>query len=219
MALGGAGQVELRRLSSSRNSAREIYQVIAQLLRDTGSSAAALDCIAVGQGPGSFTGVRVAVAAAQSLAYALAKPVCAVSTLAAMAVVAGRQHGACRVAVCLDARMHEAYLGIYDVDDAGGAVACVPDSLVKPAAYEPHAALHAARPVGVGWQVYPELLRGVPSAAAEVAAQAADDAVWPDAAAVLSLAEAGFAAGALLTPAEALPNYLRNEVAHRGART
>lgn len=55
------------------------------LLRDCEVAADEVDVVAVAKGPGSFTGVRIGVAAAKGLAWAAEKPMCGVSTLEAMA--------------------------------------------------------------------------------------------------------------------------------------
>jgi len=57
-----------------------------QLLAEAGIAKSQLDAIAVGRGPGAFTGVRLAIALAQGIALALDKPVVPVSTLAALAM-------------------------------------------------------------------------------------------------------------------------------------
>jgi len=69
----------------------------------------ALDAIAIGAGPGSFTGLRIGMATAKGIAFAAARPLWAVSSLAALAFEAGRS------AVCavLDARRGEVFAGCY----------------------------------------------------------------------------------------------------------
>jgi tRNA threonylcarbamoyladenosine biosynthesis protein TsaB len=66
---------------------------------------AKIDAVAFGAGPGAFTGLRIACALAQGLAYARNLPVIGVSTLEALA----QESGAARVVACLDARMREVY--------------------------------------------------------------------------------------------------------------
>ena len=68
-----------------------------------------MDAFAFGQGPGSFTGLRIACGIVQGLAYASAKPVVPVPTLLALA----EQSNEARVLAALDARMGEAYLAAY----------------------------------------------------------------------------------------------------------
>ncbi len=83
-----------------------------ELLRDVGLTVRDLDVVVFGQGPGSFTGVRVACGVAQGLAYGLGKPVIALHSPLALAEAASRQ-GATRVLVANDARMGEIYLAAY----------------------------------------------------------------------------------------------------------
>ena len=75
-----------------------------ELLRDAGAQPGELDALAVGIGPGSFTGVRMGLAAARGLALALDIPVAGVSTLAALAA------GAPDALPLIDAKRRELFL-------------------------------------------------------------------------------------------------------------
>jgi len=68
-----------------------------------------MDAFAFGQGPGSFTGIRIACGIVQGLAFAARRPVVAVPSLLALA----EQSNEGRVIAALDARMGEAYLAAY----------------------------------------------------------------------------------------------------------
>ena len=68
-----------------------------------------MDAFAFGQGPGSFTGLRIACGLVQGLAFAAARPVVPVPTLLALA----EQSNEGRIIAALDARMGEAYLAAY----------------------------------------------------------------------------------------------------------
>ena len=80
------------------------------LLADAGIARSQLDAIAVGRGPGAFTGVRLAIAIAQGIALALDRPIVGVSTLAALAMQGQGE----RVLAAIDARMGEVYLGAFE---------------------------------------------------------------------------------------------------------
>ena len=76
-----------------------------QVLMDCSLTAAELDAVAVAKGPGSFTGVRIGVAAAKGLAWGAEKPVCGVSTLEAMATQLSMQAGI--ICPVMDARKND----------------------------------------------------------------------------------------------------------------
>lgn len=87
-----------------------VLPMLERLAAAAGIAVPALDAVAFGAGPGSFTGLRIACGVAQGLAFARGLPVIGISTLEAMAeeAVAGKA-AAARVVACLDARMHEVY--------------------------------------------------------------------------------------------------------------
>ncbi|WP_146910532.1 tRNA (adenosine(37)-N6)-threonylcarbamoyltransferase complex dimerization subunit type 1 TsaB [Arenimonas daejeonensis] len=103
-----------------------------QLLAEAGLRKSQLDAIAVGRGPGAFTGVRLAIAIVQGLALALDRPVLPVSTLAVLAMQGQGE----RFLAAIDARMGEVYLGDF-VRDADGLVSAVSDEIIVPPSQAP----------------------------------------------------------------------------------
>ena len=87
-----------------------VLSMVSDLLLESGISLQQLDGIAFGEGPGSFTGLRIACGVAQGLAFAMNIPVVGVSTLKALATQAGNT----KVVVALDARMGEIYYAAYE---------------------------------------------------------------------------------------------------------
>ena len=83
------------------------------LLKRNHESLNSLKAIVYGQGPGSFTGIRMAVCVAQALCAVLKIPAVGISTLETMAHSAHRLYGCKNMAVMLDARMKEVYWGLY----------------------------------------------------------------------------------------------------------
>jgi len=101
-----------RHASSGRGA--DLLVHVDELCRAAGIAPAALDAIAVGAGPGSFTGLRIGMATAKGIAFAANRPLWAVSSLAALADDAARELGEPR-AICaaLDARRGEVFAGLF----------------------------------------------------------------------------------------------------------
>lgn len=95
-------------LAPNRHAER-LAPMIRRLLGRSGLGAGDLDAFAFGQGPGSFTGLRIACGMAQGLAFAAGRPVVPVPSLLALA----EQANASRVVAAVDARMGETYLAAY----------------------------------------------------------------------------------------------------------
>jgi tRNA threonylcarbamoyladenosine biosynthesis protein TsaB len=190
-----------------RAPSRAVFEWVRELLEETGTPLGELDCIAFGAGPGSFTGVRVAVALAQGLGYASELPLCPVSTLAALAAGALRNTDADAVACCLDARMGQVYFGAYCRDTGEGVRALAADALLNPETVSlPEGGNFLA--VGPGWTAYPQLAARLQSRILKV-----EPLHLPSAGDVARLAQPRFLSGRLVSPAGALPNYLRDCVA------
>lgn len=198
------------KLGIEKDSSRQIFGAIREALSRAAMVQASITCVAFGNGPGSFTGVRVATSAAQSLGFTLQVPVVAVSTLAAVAIEAGRTRGAEPIAVCLDARMGEAYVGLYRFDAAGLAVPLLADALVDPDTFALTAASGRVMAAGPGWSVYPQMLENNKDRISDVATD-----IWPGAAAIAVEAQELHRQGRVMAPHEALPNYVRNKVTHQ----
>ena len=110
------GQSELR-LDKSHST--HLTVLIEQLLANTGHRLSDLAAVAVSDGPGSYTGLRIGGAAAKGLCFALDIPLVAVSTLRALAaqVAAGTvRPESWRYCPMLDARRQEVYAALYTHD-------------------------------------------------------------------------------------------------------
>ncbi len=184
-----------------RQQARLLLPMIDALATEADISMADFDVVVYGRGPGSFTGVRIAVAAAQGLSLAAGARTLGISTLASVAQVAHAQSGATSLVASLDARMGEVYLGHYAVNESLGVVELQgTERVVAPAE------LGQCRPealfAGSGAERYPD----------EVGGRIEED-VWPTALSLLELAGPVIKAGNLDCPGEAEPVYLRDKVA------
>lgn len=98
-------------LSVSVQHSERLMPAIEQLLRDAGVAPSEIDLFAVAEGPGSFTGLRIGIAAAQGLGLAHGKPVAGVSTLRGLAMNAALFPGL--IVPVLNAFRGEVYFGSY----------------------------------------------------------------------------------------------------------
>jgi tRNA threonylcarbamoyladenosine biosynthesis protein TsaB len=189
-----------------RRHTERVLPMADELLAEAGLGRQALDAIAVGRGPGAFTGVRLGVSLAQGMALGLDLPVITVSSLAALALEAPEDDAA--ILAVIDARMGEIYAACYRRDDHGGLIAldeeriCTADSLLLPEA-------STWQVVGSGWATYAAVL----GQRLTGTLRAADGARYPQAAHVATLALREFQAGHAQVPELALPVYLRDKVA------
>ncbi|PWK84366.1 tRNA (adenosine(37)-N6)-threonylcarbamoyltransferase complex dimerization subunit type 1 TsaB [Fulvimonas soli] len=190
-----------------RRHAELVLPMADALLAEAGVGRHALDAIAVGRGPGAFTGVRLGVSLAQGMALALDVPVVPVSSLAALALEAPQEEDAAILAA-IDARMGEIYAASYRPDGAGGLLALDRERVTTAEALELPVAAHW-QVVGTGWATYGEALRGRLTGALRTAGGAH----YPQARHVAVLAVREFRAGRAQAPEHALPVYLRDKVA------
>lgn len=191
-----------------RGHAERLLPMVDELLMEAGIGLAALDAIAFGRGPGSFTGLRIAAGITQGLAAGVRLPVLPVSDLAAVASAGARLSGKDRILVCMDARMGQVYWAAFDCR-AGAPQALTEETVANPAEVVPPDA-GAWFGAGHGFAAYPALAA---SLGAKLAGTAAE--LLPRASDIARLAAVDFAAGRGLPAAQALPVYLRNEVVHR----
>ncbi|MGM0552925.1 MAG: tRNA (adenosine(37)-N6)-threonylcarbamoyltransferase complex dimerization subunit type 1 TsaB [Pseudomonadota bacterium] len=184
------------------------------LLAQAGVARSSLDGVAVGRGPGAFTGVRLGLGVAQGLAFALGRPVLPVSTLLALAQQALRDPapGLDAVLAALDARMGEIYWGLYPVD--GGRVEDAAEWVSPPAAVIADWRAPERYGLGSGFAAWPELGPQLELAAEQVNARA-----LPDAREVALLAVDAWERGEAVAPEDAQPVYLRDDVVRPPGRS
>ena len=148
------GEVRERHEIAPRRHTDLVLPWCDQLLAEAGIAKRQLDAIAVGRGPGAFTGVRLAVALVQGMALALDKPVLPVSTLAALALQASAMQAGASASgdpvllSAIDARMGELYLGLFRHDPQELVIAVGEEWMATPA--EPHVAVDVQNLIGVG---------------------------------------------------------------------
>jgi tRNA threonylcarbamoyladenosine biosynthesis protein TsaB len=119
-----------------RGHAEALMPLIARVMKESGLPFAALDRIAVTNGPGSFTGLRVGLSAARGIALAASKPVVGITTLSAYAAPVVSEAAEQPVISAIDARHDQVYFQV--VSGNGG-------SLIRPRVAPVAEALTAAR--------------------------------------------------------------------------
>ena len=210
VALRRGDELDQRLEMAPRRHTELVLDMLRDLLDTHGLTLSQTDAIAFAQGPGSFTGVRIAVSLAQGLAFAAGVPTIPVSTLAAIAGAESRRTGEEHLLVALDARMGEVYWGAFEVtgsglvEPAGEAVVCPPDAVPIPHGGDWWGA-------GSGWLSYPDALTGRLSGAGRRVSGFNPEAIC-EAGAILRLAVGELAAGRTLPPELARPVYLRDRV-------
>jgi len=206
LALWIDGRVLSRDIHAGQSHSQQILPTLRDLLTEAQLDLDALDGIAFGAGPGSFTGLRIACGVTQGLAFGAGLPVVEVSTLQALA----QQSGAKKVIACLDARMGEIYYAAYEKKDD------VWFEVIAPALFKPEQApaLQGNDWVGVGtgWLAYPEMLNQVYQDHL-VEPPKPEHSSHPTALAIAEIALPVFAAGQAKAAHEVAPIYIRNKVA------
>jgi tRNA threonylcarbamoyladenosine biosynthesis protein TsaB len=202
-ALWDNGRLLARYIHAPRLQTELLLPMVDELLAEAGFALGSLDAIAYSRGPGAFTGVRIAAAVAQGLAFGAGLGVITVSSLQTLAQGAWRKAGAERVLTVFDARMDEIYVGAYARGAEGLMQPLMPERLGPPATVTlPEGVFFAA---GNGL-VYHAVL------AARCQLTGADAGMFPEAEDLAALAVAECHAGHAVAPELALPVYLRDEV-------
>lgn len=205
------GQVLARKSQQERGHLSLLLSWVEEMLAEAGLARSALDAIAFSQGPGSFTGVRIASGVTQGLAFGLDRPTIAISSLqllAEQAAEATPQEGGLIVSL-LDARMGELYGAVFarngndqgQTQLVGGEWLRTPENAPLPDA--------SWQGVGAGFSAYPALQ---PVFASNTAALLA---ALPDARFGLALAAARYRTGQIEPAHGAQPVYLRNDIAKK----
>lgn len=129
VALANDGELmALRESDEGRDHAKKVALFVDELLRETGVQPSDIDAIAVGKGPGSYTGLRIGVSFAKGMCYALGIPLIAIGSLDALTEVAREDFEAgildveetdwtqAKLCPMVDARRMEVYAQVFDVE-------------------------------------------------------------------------------------------------------
>lgn len=182
-----------------------ILPMIEKLLLQAKIVLSDLDAIAFGCGPGSFIGVRIATAVAQSLTFAHDLPLISVSSLQALAQNAFQKNGAAKIAAAWDARMQAIYWGLFQ-EENGLMQPLQNELLSKPEEIQISADFLA---VGNAWEAYRDHF------SENFNARNSAEEFYPSAAAILKIAEYKLQKNEIISPLLVEPVYLRDDVARK----
>ena len=196
-----------------------ILKMIDGLLSEADLAVSKLDAIAFGRGPGSFMGLRIAAGVVQGIAFAHDIPVIPVSTLKAIAQRAFEETKNKHILVAIDARMDEVYWAVYSLKEQlwhlyGEEAVISPDKVFLPEKLNQSDEQWVG--AGTGWASYKDrLLITANCQLPTIFLPTILPDCLPSAEVIAKLAVAEFKAGNTITAAEAIPVYLRNDVAKK----
>lgn len=210
VALYNEGEIVQRFHHQPQQQAKLLLPECDALLAEAGLTLSQVDAVAFCNGPGSFTGLRVATAAAHGIAFAHDLPLITLSTLLTLAYGEYRRTQHADIVSCIDARMNEVYYGVYHFnaehyDVVSQDTVLPPADIILPSQDKPYAF------VGNGWSVYKDQYTFDTEQGTTIH--------WPEAQDLALLALREYKNNNLLSPAEALPVYIRDNVAAKKKTT
>jgi tRNA threonylcarbamoyladenosine biosynthesis protein TsaB len=197
------GALSIREIHAGQTHSQLLLPMCQEVLAEAQISLAQLDGIAFGAGPGSFTGLRIACAVAQGLAFGADLPVLGMGTLLALAEASGTE----RVIACLDARMGEVYHAAYQRNESDWITASEPQLCAPQQVPIPEGTGWSG--CGSGFKVYAEPLQ----ARYGTALAGMRPELYPHAREIARLAAPRIAAGQGVAAELAVPFYIRDKVA------
>jgi tRNA threonylcarbamoyladenosine biosynthesis protein TsaB len=191
-----------------REHTRILIPMIDRILRENELELANLDTIVLGNGPGSFIGMRIGASVAQGLAFGAGLQIVPISSLAAVAAEVFEIHEAAQVLVAQDARMGEVYFARFTAGADGLPTAADEVCLHRTADPLPDLDYQDTFAAGAGWERYPELNASARRSGIQLA-----DTRLPSARFLLAAGLRDWRDGKALDPDVLEPAYVRMRVA------
>lgn len=215
VALHDGRSVVERHEELAREHTRLLTPMIREVLEEGCCDLSELDAIVLGNGPGSFIGMRIAASVAQGLAHGGGVPIVPVSSLAAIAAEVFTDTDANQAIVAQDAHMSEVYLGGYRRGDANLPVPMFAERLHGhlPIAELDEEGVAGRIAAGSGWQRYPDL-----TALNNGLFERRSAVLYPRARFLLPLGAIGLQNSEFVDPEDIVPAYLRHKVAEKPAK-
>ncbi|KFA59414.1 tRNA N6-adenosine(37)-N6-threonylcarbamoyltransferase complex dimerization subunit TsaB [Gilliamella sp. wkB18] len=203
VALSYQNEITYDFIISARDHTKQILPMVDKLLKQSDCSLSKIDAIAFGQGPGSFTGVRIGIGVAQGLALGIGKPMIGVSTLMTLVQGVYRTEQATDIIAAIDARMNEVYLGQYRyINNQWQTI--IPECVIAPEQVieKVQNINENSYSAGTGWQTYPNMLNNIKRS----------NILLPHAQDLIVIADQKWKRKDIINVEEVEPTYLRNEV-------
>jgi len=207
VALQVGDDVTHQHIVEPRAHTKILLPMITAVLAEAAVAVADLDAVLLGNGPGSFIGMRIGASVAQGLAFGAGINIVPVSSLATVAAEVMAVRATDKVLVAQDARMNEVYLGRYHADSDGLPVASQSEQICKAEAIADLESGYIA--VGAGWQQYPQFAQKNGNGIV-----VCTDFDHPRAEYLLRLGAKAYRLGDSVAPDKLQPAYLRLKVAH-----
>ena len=187
-----------------------LLPMVDMVLKEKGILLNDVDFLACGQGPGSFTGVRIGVSLAQGLAFGAEKKIVGVCNLEAMAYRAMVENNFEYCVSVIDARMGEVYLGIYKLVSENETIKITDEQVLKPEDTIQFIAKELENKkfccCGTGVKTYPQILTQFDLTELDAKYD------LPTALSIAKLALVKFEKGEAVDPECILPMYIRDTV-------
>ena len=214
VALAYGGVVFSRNEVGNNIHSKVLLEMVQEVLAQAQISNEQIQAVAVGQGPGSFTGLRIGVGVAQGIAYGINVPMVGVSSLDALANQAPNNG---QVIAGIDARMGEVYWCEYlktddDVQRIDSLKVSPPSDIISQGIDED--ASSQIQLLGNAWAEY----QGQFSTELLDKADVVEAQVYPMADSLLALAGNAFNNGKLINSVDFAPEYVRNDVAKKSTK-
>lgn len=213
------GEVVVRAEVGNNIHSQVLLGMIESLLAEAQLSTQDLDAVSVGQGPGSFTGLRIGVGVGQGLAFGANCPMIGVSSLDALALQSSalQASGDNSVIAAIDARMGEVYWCEYqkigDQIKRLSGLKVTPPEEVQFLDVDANAGIKGVL-VGNAWSAYPDQFSALNERSTEIQSSI----VYPSAGSLLRLAEEQYRQRKWLSAALFAPIYVRNDVAKKSTK-
>ena len=212
VALSHAGKIFERAENGSNVHSQVLLTMVREVLDDADVAISELHAIAVGQGPGSFTGLRIGVGVAQGLAYGCGCQMIGISSLEVLAHQAPMDGS---VIAAIDARMGEVYWcefikSGHSLARQSALMVTPPEQMLTTLQSPKH---NSVQLLGNAWSEYSERFsQDFRDAVTPVAEQ-----LYPSATSLLTLAKDAYSRGQTISPVDFAPEYVRNDVAKKSA--